>query len=332
MRSVKFIVAAGAASLLSSMASAADMAIAPNPMGYAPPGSPTSADGICAATLVFSNQRVDSIRNTNPIFYAGKLSFQETTGFDTGGIYQLGAGYQFNHWFRVDVTGEYRGSTNFHGLDVLTYPVGGGPIGYEADNYSASKSEWLFLVNAYADLGTWWCITPYIGAGIGTARVQIREFHQFGGTVNNGERFGSKPGICTDRLGEWNFAWALHAGLAYQVNPNMAIELGYSYVNLGNGTTGPDQHFDPTTPEWPCLPVPQHYLAGRETWRPLEPLEPAGLCAAACHQGLMIRASLTFLTARDVSRAVLFCVRHDLRKVETGFRTRSCRSGAPDND
>ena len=28
----------------------------------------------------------------------------------------------------------------------------------------------------------------------------------------------------------------------------MAIELGYSYVNLGNGTTGPDQHFDPTTP------------------------------------------------------------------------------------
>ena len=129
---------------------------------------------------------------------------------------------------------------------MLTYPVGGGPIGYEADNYSASKSEWLFLVNAYADLGTWWCITPYIGAGIGTARVQIANFID-SGTVNNGS--GSGPSLVYAQTGsEWNFAWALHAGLAYQVNPNMAIELGYSYVNLGNGTTGPDQHFDPTTP------------------------------------------------------------------------------------
>ena len=149
----------------------------------------------------FSNQRVDSIRNTNPIFYAGNLSFQETTGFDTGGIYQLGAGYQFNHWFRVDVTGEYRGSTNFHGLDVLTYPVGGGPIGYEADNYSASKSEWLFLVNAYADLGTWWCITPYIGAGIGTARVQIANFIDSASRSITAESVRPKPGICADRLG-----------------------------------------------------------------------------------------------------------------------------------
>ena len=84
MRSVKFIVAAGAASLLSSMASAADMAIAPPPMGYAPPVADFGG-WYLRGDIGFSNQRVDSIRNTNPIFYAGNLSFQETTGFDTGG-------------------------------------------------------------------------------------------------------------------------------------------------------------------------------------------------------------------------------------------------------
>ena len=122
MRSVKFFVAAGAASLLSSMASAADMAIAPPPMSYAPPPVADFGGWYLRGDIGFSNQRVDSIRNTNPALYANLTSFQETTGFDTGGTYQLGAGYQFNHWFRVDVTGEYRGNTNFHGLDLTSFP------------------------------------------------------------------------------------------------------------------------------------------------------------------------------------------------------------------
>ena len=50
------------------------------------------------------------------------------------------------------------------------------------DNYSATKSELLFLANAYADLGTWWCITPFIGAGVGTYRVTISGFTDNGVT------------------------------------------------------------------------------------------------------------------------------------------------------
>ena len=30
-----------------------------------------------------------------------------------------------------------------------------------------------------------------------------------------------------------NFAWALGAGCAYEVNENFAVDLGYRYVNLG---------------------------------------------------------------------------------------------------
>ncbi|WP_298254817.1 outer membrane beta-barrel protein [Bradyrhizobium sp.] len=241
MRGVKFFVIAGAASLLSSMASAADMAIAPPPMPYAPPIADFGG-WYLRGDIGFSNQSVSSIRNTNAALYSGLNSFQETTGFDTGGIYQIGAGYQFNHWFRADITGEYRGSANFHGLDLISFP-NGGTTGFGSDVYTARKSEWLFLANAYADLGTWWCITPYVGAGIGTARVQISNFLDQGvGSLAGG---GVGPSLVSAQTGsQWNFAWALHAGLAYQVTPDMAIELGYSYVNLGNGTTGVDRAFD----------------------------------------------------------------------------------------
>jgi len=43
---------------------------------------------------------------------------------------------------------------------------------------------------------------------------------------------------------KWNFAWAAHAGLAYQVSPNLTLELAYSYVDLGSGTTGAITTFD----------------------------------------------------------------------------------------
>src|SRR5260370_37551308 len=86
-------------------------------------------------------------------------------GFDTAGIFDLGVGYRFNNWFRVDVTGQYRGNANFHGLDVVSF--NGAVIG--TDDYLASKSECVAMVNAYADLGSWWCMTPFIGAGVGMA-------------------------------------------------------------------------------------------------------------------------------------------------------------------
>ena len=238
MRSVKVVIAAGAASLLSSVAFAADL-----PLPYAPP--PVDFGGwYLRGDIGFSNQSVSNIRNTNAALYANLTSFQETTGFDTGGIYQIGVGYQFNHWFRVDVTGEYRGSANFHGLDLTSFP-NGGQTGFGSDVYNARKTEWLLLANAYADLGTWWSITPYIGAGIGTARVTIANFTDQGVATLFPPGSGVGPGLVSAATGsQWNFAWAVHAGLSYRVNPNMAIELGYSFVSLGSGTTGVDQAFD----------------------------------------------------------------------------------------
>ena len=98
-------------------------------------------------------------------------------GWDSSMLFGLGVGYKFNDWFRADVTGEYRGKANFHGSDNVTFTGGDG-----VDNYSGSKSEWVFMANAYVDLGTWWCVTPYVGAGIGTANIKINGFRDDGFT------------------------------------------------------------------------------------------------------------------------------------------------------
>ena len=121
MRSVKFLVAAGAASLLSSMAFAADMAIAPPPAMYAPPPVEDFGGWYLRGDIGFSNQKVDRLNN---VIDAGNTTSEQRLGFNTAGIFGLGAGYQFNHWFRADITGEYRGNSQFFGTDQITYNGG----------------------------------------------------------------------------------------------------------------------------------------------------------------------------------------------------------------
>ncbi len=199
--------------------------------------------------------------------------------------YGGGVGYQFNNWFRADVTGQYRGNSNFTGLDVVT---GTGPAAglFETDSYTATKSELLFLANAYADLGTWWCITPFVGAGVGTARVSIGNFTDTG-DISNG---ASPPPHSLDYAGtnsKWNFAWALHAGLAYKVTPGLTVELAYSYVNMGNGLTGPSLLIRSSYQHHPRpVLVQRHHIQRCDAGLALGAEHPVGLSAAVGHQGL----------------------------------------------
>jgi opacity protein-like surface antigen len=237
MRSVKSLVAAGAASLLSSVAFAADMAIMPPP-AYAPPPVVEDFGGwYLRGDIGFSNQRVDRLNN---VLDAGLTSSTQQLGFNSAGIFGLGVGYRVNNWFRADITGEYRGNSNFFGTDRITFPGGVG-----VDTYHATKSEWVVLGNAYVDLGTWWCVTPFIGAGVGGARVSIANFTDQSlslgafGPANAGLAFG-------DNVSKWNLAWALHAGVAYKVTPNFTVELAYRYLDMGDGLTGDLRAFDGT--------------------------------------------------------------------------------------
>jgi len=239
MRSVKSLVAAGVASLLSSMAFAADMPIA---APYAPPIADFGG-WYLRGDVGFSNQSVSRVLDTNSTAY-NNLAVSQTSSFGSAGIFDVGVGYAFNSWFRADVTAQWRGKSNFTGLDVVT---GTGPFAGFAgtDAYTAIKSEFVFLANAYFDLGTWWCVTPFIGAGVGTARVSIADFSDTGDFINGGAQFHSLD--YAGQASKWNFAWAAHAGLAYRVTPSVTLELAYSYIDLGSGITGPSYSFDQVT-------------------------------------------------------------------------------------
>jgi opacity protein-like surface antigen len=222
------------------MAFAADMPMITPPPMYAPPVQDFGG-WYLRGDIGFSNQRVKNIAMADGR-NAQLLSLHETTAFDTAGVFGFGVGYQFNNWLRGDITGQFRGNSNFKGADVITFPAGNGVVGNGIDNYSASKSEWLILANGYVDLGTWWCITPFVGAGVGMSRVTISNYTDNGITNQSGfpPVAGTYPsGATAAQASKWNFAWALHTGLAYRVNPNLTLELAYSYVDLGQGTTGP---------------------------------------------------------------------------------------------
>ena len=246
MRSVKIFVVAGAASLLSSMAFAADMAIAPPPMAYGPP--PADFGGwYLRGDIGMTNQRLGSLHSN--LIDADNQNFPGSLqnhgfGFDSSTSFDLGVGYQFNHWLRADITAEWRGKANLHGSQSFTAGSALGVAfgGAGADTYTGSKSEAVFMANAYVDLGTWWCVTPFIGAGIGTSYNRISGFQDTGAFVQGGLPINSV--FYGDDAGKWNFAWAAYAGLSYQVTRNVSIELAYRYISLGSGTTGATRAFD----------------------------------------------------------------------------------------
>ncbi len=176
-----------------------------------------------------SNQQLDKLdyfRFSEPEVFG----FRNDGEFDAGITGQIGVGYQFNDWLRADVTAQYRGKTKFDAQDY--YDSDGIPGGDDngTNDYRAKKSEWLFLANAYADLGTYAGITPYVGAGIGASRNTISGFRDVNVVRNGGGYAGTES--------EWNLAWALHAGVGIKATDRMTIDLGYSYVDLGDARTG----------------------------------------------------------------------------------------------
>jgi opacity protein-like surface antigen len=161
-------------------------------------------------------------------------------------LYGLGIGYKRNHWLRFDLTGEYRGDAIFVAHD--RYLSGGAlnPNG-GTNEYTADIRSWLGLANAYWDIITWCGFTPYVGAGIGFATISVDGLKDI-----NTPQASSFFGIDNTTT---NFAWAIHAGLAYDVSPQFAIDLAYRYADLGNAASGVVSAFDDPTNNYSGLRI-----------------------------------------------------------------------------
>jgi opacity protein-like surface antigen len=224
---------------LSSGAFAADMAIASPPPAYYPPPIEDFGGWYLRGDIGMTNTRGKLFA---PAYDdASTLSVNQLGhGFTGGTSYGVGVGYQFNSWFRADITGEYRSKVMFSGTDFANI-AGLGPI---SDVYSARFSSWVAMANVYVDLGTWWCITPFVGAGVGGAFNQIDGLQDLGSIPSPGVGSVNSASYFANGANKTSFAWAAHAGLAYKVNQNFTIELAYRYLDLGNAVTGKGDTFD----------------------------------------------------------------------------------------
>jgi opacity protein-like surface antigen len=240
MRSVKYFLAAGAASLLTSTAFAADMPIMPAPQPYYAPPVQEFGGWYLRGDIGMTNSKArlhDNLYDTLP---AGSTLNQQGEGFTGGTSYGVGVGYQFNSWFRADITGEYRSRVGFSGTDFTTFP--GGSTG--SDVYQGGYTSWVGLANIYADLGTWWCLTPFVGAGVGAAHITTTGLQDSGLTFAPGFGSGNPSSYFANGASTTNLAWAVYAGVAYKVTNNFTVELAYRYLDMGTAVHGFGSSFD----------------------------------------------------------------------------------------
>jgi opacity protein-like surface antigen len=180
----------------------------------------------------------DLVYSPNPLAggYFSSAAYQgfSNTSISASGLVDIGVGYQVNPWFRGDITLEYRDGGNFQSLYTLNDPTN--KVQY-ADFYRTNTSSFIGMLNGYANLGTWYGLSPFVGTGIGWAHNTLYGMTDQGlATIAH---YASVPaGGYFSNGSTSNLAWALMAGLDFNVTENLKLEIGYRYLNMGKIGSG----------------------------------------------------------------------------------------------
>ena len=203
------------------------------------------------AELLKANPFTSGALNYGPTtFYSNAPGVTLSRSHDLGYVADLGAGYSFTPWFRADVLFDFHQPvhSNAYGKPFacqIGYLADGSPYYGGSCNgvYQARLQSYDALVNGYFDLGTWYRVTPYVGAGVGLGFGHFQtasNYFQADGTsydvdvTNPGN--GQTYHINFDRNASgtyYNFAYAAMAGIAVQVFDHTKLDIGYRYLNQG---------------------------------------------------------------------------------------------------
>lgn len=147
----------------------------------------------------------------------------------TGGA---GFGYRFTEYLRADLTARY----GRHDVDgSLTLPDAACFAGAQCVGTLSTKARtWDLMANAYVDLGTVAGFTPYVGGGLGAVNVDYGDISATGCVSFPGSLECEDVGF--DGADSWRFAYNLQAGVAYNFNRSLALDVGYRYLNVDGGT------------------------------------------------------------------------------------------------
>jgi opacity protein-like surface antigen len=158
----------------------------------------------------------------------------------------LGAGYKFNNWMRADMTYDWRpnrNASNSGSAPCVTAAASGVFTTAQCDATSTTTlKQHAVLANGYVDLGSWAGVSPYLGAGVGFAKLGVSgaNAYQLAGVAPPAAIVDSVTGATyAFNYGKvlsknyYNMAWALMAGFGYDINANAKLDIGYRYLNAG---------------------------------------------------------------------------------------------------
>lgn len=137
-----------------------------------------------------------------------------------GALWEAGIGCgSGSRGLRGEVAVGFRSGRDFAGdVDIV---IGGvpldPPIKTQIDSYTV-------MVNGYYDLGNYRGFVPYVGAGVGLALHDM-------GYVTIDHPASPNPQHGDTKV---DFAWALMAGVGYQVTSNAILDIGYRYIDMGS--------------------------------------------------------------------------------------------------
>lgn len=183
-----------------------------------------------APKFLYSYQRIDDASLSVDLTGIGSQSADLDSEKDSSFGGALALGYDFAPNFAVPVRMEleYAMRSQSEGSYSDAFYDGGTLIKESGDMKFDVQTVFL---NAYFDIETGTAFTPYVGAGVGVAIVKAD------GSIKitaDGDSIYDESAAET----QTNFAFNLGAGIAYDFNENVCIDLGYRYSDFGKSETG----------------------------------------------------------------------------------------------
>ncbi|KJV39405.1 outer membrane protein [Acinetobacter brisouii] len=147
-----------------------------------------------------------SIKSDSQSVFTGSLAY----GFNLAPVYNIPV--------RAELEYAYHDTADFDYSQVYS-------------GYQLSTKVQTVMLNGYYDFKNKSAFTPYVSLGLGSASLKTTEHDNAG---------FSKTKTNND------FAWSVGLGVAYTINPNFSVDLGYRYLDAGKASVNDSGTIDPT--------------------------------------------------------------------------------------
>jgi len=137
----------------------------------------------------------------------------------------VGVGYVWGPHFRTDFTVDVHSimDANFNGSQTYNDPTLRTLTVQDKTRFMST----ILLWNAYYDIRTGTAFTPYLGGGAGFAVNQLTR------SSNSADTGPTGNFNVSDRTTRINFAGAAMAGLTYDINSIVSLDVGYRFLYIG---------------------------------------------------------------------------------------------------